>query len=128
MSVTPYELYQHLLGKGYVVPMEGQIAIDDLSPTAAAPTGMEPGKVRPQVQGGRLKGVMEIDRRNVYKAYFGEGEQTESTWIAGEEQGRGMMLPLWAERLIHADVLVMQEKIDSTIEYLMHHMGKQDSK
>lgn len=119
MNKTPYELYSHLQTKGYIVPMEGQITVENLP----LPVGSD-GK--PQTYSGtgeKLKNVMEIDRRNVYKFYFGETEMTESTWLAGDEAGHGMLLPLWAERLIHADVLVMQEKIDSTIEYLLHHLG-----
>lgn len=127
MPVTPYQLYQHLQKKGYVIPMEGQISVDDL-PLAPSNDG------KAQVYNGtgeRLRNVMELDRRNVYKAYFGAtmpDDYVESTWLAGDEPGHGMKLPLWAERIIHAEVLVMQEKIDSTIEYLLYQLEKEEIK
>lgn len=99
--------------------MEGQIISDDL------PKGPYTGT------GEAMKSVMEVDRRNVFQAYFGAtmpDDYVESTWLAGEEPGHGMKLPLWAERLIHAEVLVMQMKIDSTVDYLLHHFGREETK
>ena len=120
MPTTPYDLHQLLELKGYVIPMEGAVSMDTLSrPSDGAERNPKLGGT-----GERLKSIMESDRRNVYKTYFGEATQAESTWLAGDEPSRGMLLPMWAERLIHAEVLHMQEKIDTTIDYLLHHMSK----
>lgn len=120
MTPTPYALYQYIEKKGYIPPMAGQITLDSMTKSTAPE-----GKVQTQYTGtgDHLKMVMEYDRVNVFKTFYEGGPDTESTWIAGADAGKGMMLPLWAERLIHADVLVMQEKVDTTMDYLIHALG-----
>jgi len=124
MFPSPYELYQFIQKKGYIPPMAGQVAIDSIQQNKQTPSGLTTTFVG---TGDHLKTVMELDRRNVYKSFYADGpDDCESTWIAGDEDGHGMLLPQWAERLIHADVLVMQEKIDCAIDYLLHTLGKQN--
>lgn len=124
MFAAPYELYQYVQAKGYIPPMAGQITLETI--TATKP--FTDSTVKPSFTGTgeHLKQVMECDRRNVFKCFYVDAKDNcESTWLAGDEPGTGMMLPMWAERLIHADVLVMQEKVDCTMDYLLHVLSKQ---
>jgi hypothetical protein len=126
MNVTPYDLYQYLETKGYIIPMAGQIAIESL--TSPSPSYDGKPATRFVGTGDHLKSILETDRRAAFKAFYGEDTPTESTWLAGEEPGHGMLLPLWAERLIHAEMMVVQEKIETSIEYLIHAYSKQTEK
>lgn len=99
--------------------MVGQVVLD----TQMKAVQTQEGKAKTQYigNGEHLKMVLEFDRKNVFKSfYMGQADSVESTWLAGEEDGKGMMLPTWAERLMHAEVLVMQEKTETTIDYLLH--------
>lgn len=108
--------------------MAGQITLETMTDSIQSATG---GHKEAFIgTGDHLKTVMELDRRNVFKYFYDSSDKTdeiqvESTWLAGEEAGHGMRLPLWAERLIHADVLVMQGKIECSMDYLLHVLGKE---
>ena len=116
--VSPYELFSVVQKNGYVPPTAAQIILDSLTTSTHNTAGAHTAKF--MGTGDGLKSIMENDRVNVFKCFYEGQSETESTWLAGEESGKGMMLPKWAERLIHADVLVMQEKIETTMDYLLH--------
>jgi hypothetical protein len=119
---TPFELYTHISSKGYVAPMQAQVIIDQFT----IPVEGKDEKVKVQFTGTGevLKQSLELDRINVFKSFYGEVELRESSWLAGEEPGKGMVLPLWQERLIHADIMVSKESIDTTIDFLLYDYGK----
>lgn len=71
-----------------------------------------------------MRDVMEVDRVNVFKFYYGTEPEVESTWLAGDEPGKGMMLPKWAERLMHAEVMVMKGKVECSIDYILHSIAQ----
>lgn len=121
MNPSPYELFKFVQTKGYIPPMAGVVVLDSINNGVNSPGSLSSNF---KGTGDHMKEVMEVDRRNVFKAFYGEGQETESTWLAGEELGHGMKLPLWQERLIHADILVMQEKVDTTMDYLIHVLGQ----
>lgn len=124
MNPTPYELFKFVQLKGYIPPMAGQVTLDAIQNGINSNSGLA---TKFTGTGDHMREVMEVDRRNVFKSFYGVtmlDDYVESTWIAGDEPGHGMKLPVWAERLIHAEVLVMQEKIDCAVDYLLHVLGQ----
>jgi hypothetical protein len=85
-----------------------------------------------QGTGDHLKTIMETDRRAVYQAFYKKPDtdidSVESTWIASETPGVGKTMPMWADRLIHAEILLTEMKIDSSIDYLLHVLEREKQK
>lgn len=122
MNPTPYELFQHIERKGYLPPMAGQVIIDSLT-KPVSPDGKVSNKYTGT--GEHLKMVMELDRLNVFKCFYDGGPDSFSSWICDEKHETGELMPLWRERLIHASVMHSQEKVDTTMDYLLHVLGQE---
>lgn len=122
MSPTAYDLYKFVESKGYTATMAAMVTLETYTkslPDAKGDMGYRYGG-----NGDSMKLAMEHDRVNVFKAFYGETELVESTWLAGEEPGKGMTLPRWQERFIHAEVMVMKQKVETAMDFLLHELAQ----